>query len=170
MLSNKYIKNKTIKIWGATCMPFLYTFTPSTIQLAPSQSSGSFSLPTYPNYFPPHEPIKPHLHNVHVPTTSHNIFIDFLQSWAQNPNNPSLHNKLPPPFHFAPHFTQAHISSEKPVTDQPSYLKSTRKLTSHTHSRFRSYDLSRHHSHASSSPSLSTTSIYNAHYPIEFSP
>ena len=58
---------------------------------------------------------------------------------------------------LAPYLTQAHISFENPITTKPTYPKSSRKLTSHTHSRFRPYDLSRHHSPASSTPSFSAS-------------
>jgi hypothetical protein len=152
-------------------MPFLYAFMPSTIQLAPSHSSRSSTMPTYSTYFLTHEPINPYMLNVNVPTPSKtNLFTDFLQSWAQNPANPSLLNKPPTPFHLTPQFTQAQQLNEKPTTCMHSYPKPNRKISSHTHSHFRPYEHSRPLSATTKSPPLSATTKNNVPFTTSYSP
>lgn len=88
--------------------------------------------------FLPHSTLLSHL-------SKPNLFNEFLNSWAQNIDNPSL-PRPPPPFHLVPPLSQAHTHTVKPISNkiiQPSYPKSTHKITTHAHSRFRPYPITR---------------------------
>ena len=132
-----------------TCrLPFLYAFNPSTSHLAVNPSSSNLAIISSTSQLE-HSSLTPLGILPQSTLISHlsrpNLFNDFFHSWAQNSDKPSL-QKPPPPFHLTPPISPAQPLSDKPIycqLNQPSYPKTNRKITSHTHSKFRPYALTR---------------------------
>jgi hypothetical protein len=113
-----------------TCLPYLYQFTSNTIQLAPCSIFRSQKRPkpldiiSSPRLYASIMP--------NAPTLSRpDFFNKFLHTWAQNPNNPCLLDKPPPPFHLGSNTTQSNPPPDEPIINHSSNLKLNRKLLLH---------------------------------------
>jgi hypothetical protein len=136
-------------------MSYLYQFTPTTTQLAPSSTSRSHPT-TKPLDISPagsFSSLMPH---------ASGLFNTFLHTWAQNPNNPSLLDKAPSPFQVGSKANQSNPSFVEPISKHHLDLQLNRKLSIHKHSRFRLYELSRP-LNAISSSSL-PTKLHGPHF------
>jgi hypothetical protein len=132
----------------ADCLPYLlaqYPPNPHPTVNSPSLHPVVYSPPSQQDrsshaytYFLPHSTLLSQL-------SKPNLFNEFLNSWALNQDNPSLHKPFPP-FHLTFPISQAHSILVKPTYSQPaqpSYPKSKHKIATHTHSCFRPYPLTR---------------------------
>jgi hypothetical protein len=133
---------------SADCPPYLLAKNPPISH--PIVHSPSLHPTIYS--FPPHQdrPTLPHsdflTHTTLLTQLSKpNLFKNFLNSWAQNQDNPSL-LQPPPSFYLSPPITQAQPISAIPknsIPAQPYYPKSKHKMSTHTHSRFKPYPTTR---------------------------